>query len=323
MYLGLLVLGVLVTAAGFVTIGFGIPASALSFGDTLIIAGTTAVVGGLLLIGLAIAVRQLLQIAQALNAPLRALHPAETTETAMAPPTARLTPSAARAPMAPQPAHQSAPRALEAVMPRPPEQRAVFEPRFPATAQNEPSGGPLDWLRKGKAGNGEVPVVEVHDEAPLSPPTPRPVSPLANMAEPVFEPKAWSPSRGAPGEGRQPSRAEQVARAASASERKDHGMFDTVWPDARNGRPTNGQAEHRTEMPPAHPHHGQPAAEHRNEAPPAPMGEPQPVAILKSGVIDGMAYTLYADGSIEAELPQGTVRFASVDALRAHLEKSG
>jgi hypothetical protein len=35
-----------------------------------------------------------------------------------------------------------------------------------------------------------------------------------------------------------------------------------------------------------------------------------------------MAYTLYVDGSIEAELPQGTVRFASVDALRAHLEKS-
>jgi hypothetical protein len=46
--------------------------------------------------------------------------------------------------------------------------------------------------------------------------------------------------------------------------------------------------------------------------------------VLKSGVIDGMAYTLYADGSIEADLPQqGTVRFASVDALRAHLEKAG
>jgi hypothetical protein len=41
--------------------------------------------------------------------------------------------------------------------------------------------------------------------------------------------------------------------------------------------------------------------------------------ILKSGVIDGMAYTLYVDGSIEAELPQGTVRFASLDELRFHL----
>jgi len=34
-----------------------------------------------------------------------------------------------------------------------------------------------------------------------------------------------------------------------------------------------------------------------------------------------MGYTLYVDGSIEAELPQGTLRFASIDDLRAHLEK--
>jgi hypothetical protein len=53
-----------------------------------------------------------------------------------------------------------------------------------------------------------------------------------------------------------------------------------------------------------------------------PMSEPRPIAILKSGVIDGMAYTLYTDGSIEAELPQGTMRFASIDELRAHLEQA-
>ena len=35
-----------------------------------------------------------------------------------------------------------------------------------------------------------------------------------------------------------------------------------------------------------------------------------------------MAYTLYSDGSIEAEMPQGTMRFASVIELRAYLEKS-
>jgi hypothetical protein len=67
----------------------------------------------------------------------------------------------------------------------------------------------------------------------------------------------------------------------------------------------------------------------RNEppAPPAPREpmmppptEQRPIAILKSGVIDGMAYTLYTDGSIEAELPQGTMRFGSIDELRAHLE---
>ena len=57
-------------------------------------------------------------------------------------------------------------------------------------------------------------------------------------------------------------------------------------------------------------------------APPPVLSEPRPIAILKSGVIDGMAYTLYTDGSIEAELPQGTMRFASIDELRAHLEKA-
>ncbi len=50
--------------------------------------------------------------------------------------------------------------------------------------------------------------------------------------------------------------------------------------------------------------------------------EPPAVAILKSGVVDGMGYTLYVDGSIEAELPQGTLRFASITELRQHLEKT-
>ena len=48
----------------------------------------------------------------------------------------------------------------------------------------------------------------------------------------------------------------------------------------------------------------------------------EPVAILKSGVVDGMGYTLYVDGSIEAELPQGTLRFASINDLRNHLAKN-
>jgi hypothetical protein len=50
--------------------------------------------------------------------------------------------------------------------------------------------------------------------------------------------------------------------------------------------------------------------------------EDQPaVAVLKSGVVDGMAYSLYSDGSIEAQMPEGMMRFASIDELRAHLEQ--
>ena len=47
-----------------------------------------------------------------------------------------------------------------------------------------------------------------------------------------------------------------------------------------------------------------------------------PSAVLKSGVVDGMAYTLYTDGSIEAKLPDGTVKFGSIGELRAHIEKN-
>jgi hypothetical protein len=50
-----------------------------------------------------------------------------------------------------------------------------------------------------------------------------------------------------------------------------------------------------------------------------PPPEPTGPTIFKSGVIDGMAYTLYTDGSIEAELAHGTVKFASIDELRAYL----
>jgi hypothetical protein len=62
--------------------------------------------------------------------------------------------------------------------------------------------------------------------------------------------------------------------------------------------------------------------------PPIPRAQAKPVAapngtaastVYRSGVIDGMAYTLFMDGSIQAELPQGTVKFASVDELQKYL----
>lgn len=58
-------------------------------------------------------------------------------------------------------------------------------------------------------------------------------------------------------------------------------------------------------------------------APPAPVAHENggAVTVFKSGVIDGMAYTLYTDGSIEAELAQGLVHFASVDELRTYLDQ--
>lgn len=66
---------------------------------------------------------------------------------------------------------------------------------------------------------------------------------------------------------------------------------------------------------PAAPEENARESEERVETPKTP-------AVLKSGVVDGMGYTLYVDGSIEAELPEGTLRFASINELRSHLEKN-
>jgi hypothetical protein len=66
------------------------------------------------------------------------------------------------------------------------------------------------------------------------------------------------------------------------------------------------------------------AAEPARRAAPsaAPTQTSTAVSILKSGVVEGMAYTLYSDGSIEAQLPGGTLRFGSITELRSHIEEN-
>ena len=64
MYLMVLVMGVVTAMVGAVMIGFGIPINEFGIGNTLISAGTTAVVGGLVLIALAATLRQLRAVAE-------------------------------------------------------------------------------------------------------------------------------------------------------------------------------------------------------------------------------------------------------------------
>jgi hypothetical protein len=72
---------------------------------------------------------------------------------------------------------------------------------------------------------------------------------------------------------------------------------------------------------PAPPVRAEPRHELRPEPHPEPRPEPRPLSILKSGVIDEMAYTLFTDGSIEAQMPDGTMRFSSIEELRRHLDQ--
>lgn len=59
----------------------------------------------------------------------------------------------------------------------------------------------------------------------------------------------------------------------------------------------------------------------RRAEPPRPPEVAEPT-ILKSGIVGGMAYTLYSDGSIQAELPDGVLRFASLQELRDHVARA-
>ena len=264
----LFIIGGIAVMVGAATVAFGIPINEFSFGNTLIVAGTTIGTGGLIIIAIAAAIAQLRHIAEALAAQPTAL-PHETLEP---PPEARPAPAASRFPFPPRTRETRPP---EPSMPEPP----AFEPpvRAAPAAEEPPAAAPS--LR-----NPEAPPPTVEEEVSLTP------NGGAPPAEPAYE-APWRATR----------------RELPPTN------FDAMWP-AKPAQPPPGVPPEREYEPPP------PAAEEQPAKEPSPS-PPRAVAILKSGVVDGMGYTLYVDGSIEAELPQGTLRFASIDELRAHLEK--
>ncbi|MGO4713913.1 DUF308 domain-containing protein [Bradyrhizobium sp. 2TAF24] len=148
-----------------------------------------------------------------------------------------------------------------------------------------------------------------------------PAAEPAPAPEPVPAPPAQEPARKRrnllfTSTRREREAPEGDAEATSAEEpvesTEPHPSFDDAWPV-----PDRGRAARRTGREP-------------EEVKPAPMPPPirrpaeaPPVTVLKSGVVDGMAYSLYSDGSIEAQMPEGMVRFASIEDLRRHLEQRG
>jgi hypothetical protein len=315
--------GVIAVLAGAAMVGFGIPVKEFSFGDTLIGAGTTAVVGGLIVIGLGAAVGQLQRIAEALaTRPIRSSRPLDLFEPAS---DGRGAPDSARVPFPSKPKAEA-------------RGREPFEPRRPAPApadhhaDDRPPASFAPTLP-----NPYEPPVALEDEVSLSPQQPmsapapaavdrdehaRPAPPTPPLdrdeneseldEKPVLDTEWWTPPS------LQPAGPAQT-RAANST------YFDAMWPaesKAKRADIDEAKSEPMLDLPP--PEADMPSAMPAEpEAPkPDPGDMPRGVAILKSGVVDGMGYTLYVDGSIEAELPQGTLRFASINELRSHLEKS-
>jgi hypothetical protein len=339
MYIVVLILGLVAFAAGLAAFGYGLLIKEFSFGGTLLIAGTTTFVGGLVMIAIAGAIRELHRIAQAMiNRPVpmpRFPRPGEALDP-YEPGAFRPGMNASRMPPAPP-----------VPMPPPPvasAERPVREPpRSPGLDASAPPAAP-------------EPAGPATSAAGLNEPETVPLLPQ-EPSLPLFD---------APGDGHGPSQAEPQASAhedgaTAATDRPpsdtqpdapqsspSSSPFDAIWPprgpaaerwrgDDDAAVHTEGEALRDEAMasPATSPGDEPEASSQRdgtaaepataeNAAAAEPNVEaPYAVSILKSGVVDGMAYTLYSDGSIEAELAAGTIRFASINELRTHLEKAG
>ena len=315
----LFVVGAIAAVAGLGAIGYGIPVREFSFGNTLIVAGTIAAAGGLIVIGIGAVVGHLRRISEMLAArsPAGAGSSHETVEP---PAGAYVAPMTGRIPFPPRP--QSA-AVREPPPPMPPAMPPPMQTSAPAAApvEDHPAAAAAPMLQNPDRPAAAVEELQIADvvayieDVSLSPQQPTPphvtvdtgelappppprdsinASPIAEPhEEPEFEAPPWLSAPPPP-----PPRAPQTSN------------FDAMWPS--ESRPAKRPV---VEEP-------KPEPKPDLAAPPAPEPPSEPLAILKSGVVDGMGYTLYVDGSIEAELPQGTLRFASINELRDHLAKS-
>jgi hypothetical protein len=310
MHAFLLWIGVIATAIGMFTIGFGIPINEFSFGNTLILAGTVAVTGGLVLIGIAAAVRELRRIADAL--PTRA--------TTRGNP--RIDVGEAHGGIQRSPAGS----ARGATPPKSRSESPIREPRpEPRLAQVHSNDANAEETFAERASPNIYPMVRAVgestplelDSVPLSPSVATRSNAVAR--EPRLEVKSLpqaAPRPSAPAivpPARNVIEGPRVDADRGLEKQPRSNLFDAVWPmetkalaAAVNDQVVRGPRGESTGW--------------RERAEPLEAGEPRPASILKSGVIDGMAYTLYTDGSIEAQLPQGTMKFGSIDDLRSHLQ---
>jgi hypothetical protein len=292
MMVGMLVAGIGLVLAGLLAIGYGFPDKEFSFGNTLILTGMLGVCTGVIMLGLSVAVRELQNIARQLGG-------------GVAQPRGEV----AVRPVLP-PGLSREPAAGDAGFPF--NQEAAENAGGPEPAG---SAAPPPWLDE--AGTRERPRVD-------APPEPEPAD-AAAAAKPKRNLLFSSTSR--------KERERALARTSeplppdllSADLRPNPPAapppplpaeapppsFDDAWPKPERAKAGEVPPQRRA-PPPRSPEPNGVAAR---------GGEQPAVTVLKSGVVDGMAYSLYSDGSIEAQMPEGMMRFASIDELRSHLEQ--
>ena len=287
----LLTVGAGLLLAGLVTVGLGIQLE-LSFGNTLILSGTVAACTGMIMLSLWAVARELNRIALGLGSVV----PAET--------------------RAATKANRGAPRnqvseddgfSFSRDLPELDEADDAAPPPPPSSTQRREETATRD--------RGAPPPVPIED--------PPAVKPRRNL---MFSSSSRKERERSQGRASDPSEADLGPVPASESGEVSPPTFDDAWPKPE--RPMVAEApppQRRGGRPPPPP----PSAEANaavdravdRYAPAARNEDRSSVTVLKSGVVDGMAYSLYSDGSIEAQMPEGLMRFTSIDELRAHLDQ--
>lgn len=294
---GMLVAGFGLIFSGLLAIGYGVQYKEFSVGSTLILAGVIAVCTGLILLGLWAAVREFKLLARRLGSgPAANARPAFPLESAdFAAPTGEPGSSS----------HRDQP---------------VFDPGGSAPAMTARGASPPPWHQESASRTRSEPPSVAPDAEPTEPETaPRRRNllfsstsrrdrerPQARAGEPL-PPDLSTPDL----------RSNPKVEAAPQIDKEPPATFDDAWPRPERARPADAPPRRPAAAPSAGESTRIPSADRR---PPALQEQP-PVTVLKSGVVDGMAYTLYSDGSIEAQMPEGMMRFASIDELRTHLDQ--
>jgi hypothetical protein len=291
MMVALLVAGIGILLAGLLAVGYGIPVKEFSFGNTLIVSGAITACTGAIMLALWVVVRELRAVA-------RRLGPDRQAEVEAALGGGRT------------PRNQVA------------EDGFLFNPDQPAAdnaGQADPatSLSPPPWFDEASRGRSDA--VAAPEQAEAVPA----VKPKRNLL--------FSSS----------SRKERERASVRAADSSDPGVgpavpapappplsepppatFDDAWPKPERARATEPPPPRRSMRTPTTFTEAAGAAPGVDRHPPAARKEDAAeVTVLKSGVVDGMAYSLYSDGSIEAQMPEGMMRFASIDELRAHLDQ--
>jgi hypothetical protein len=299
MYLLLLVFGGLLTAAGIVLAASGVSIRDHAFDTTIMTPGVVAAVGGLLLIGLGLALRVLQRIERAIAA--------------------RSMPQVAR----PGEPGLTTERPSEAVrIPFP--HKPVSQAQAASVAPTAPASGGKDEAAEKIPLSARIETTTVVEDAELllSPKSAPPFSTSVDVAVAEVDKGRAARRKNGAAPARVTPRLDVGPRSPLVPERPAGPAFDSLWPKgSRPARSAQAAPAQPAPAPIVEPEQtDKPVAEPAPAA--VPIGAPEPVSVLKSGVVDGMAYTLYSDGSIEAQLPQGTLRFGSITELRNHIEQS-